>query len=475
MNTVKSLLSFTPRQVLDLVISNPRLRKTAVNYGKKLIYKSKVIKPSVYTKSIKEAQYQAIENLVSALDRAISENLVSKSVIDRLLKIFIGKIFMPDKKITIDFHKKYNMNPPGLLVISPEKRCNLNCTGCYAASTAKSSEHLDFDTVSRIVSEKTKLWSSNFTVISGGEPFMWKSDGKTILDLFAKHDDNYFMMYTNGTLITKEVAKRMAELGNISPAISVEGFEEKTDKRRGKGVFKKILQSMENLREAGVLFGISVTATKENVEEVLSDEFIDFFFNKQKAMFGWMFQYMPIGRAYTLDLMVTPEQRKWMLEREQNLIFDKKLFFIDFWNGGIFSSGCIAGGRPGGYFYVDWNGNIAPCAFLPFSNQNIKDIYKNGGNISDALNSPLFKKVREFQSGYGYLKTGDEIGNWYAPCTMRDHYDIAYNAIKESNAFPMDETGKEAINDPLYREGLLEYGKKFQELTNEMWKKRLQN
>jgi len=61
-------------------------------------------------------------------------------------------------------------------------------------------------------------------------------------------------MYTNGTLIDKKMAKRMADLGNVVPQVSVEGFEKETDARRGKGVFKKILRAFENMREAGVPF-----------------------------------------------------------------------------------------------------------------------------------------------------------------------------------------------------------------------------
>jgi len=176
------------------------------------------------------------------------------------------------------------------------------------------------------------------------------------------------MMYTNGTLIDKKMAKRMAEVGNLTPAISVEGFEKETDERRGKGVFKKVLEAMANLREVGVPFGISVTATKYNAEKIVSDEFVDFFFEQQGAIYGWIFQYMPIGRSYTLDLMVTPEQRKWMFEREKHIIHDKGVFLPDFWNGGLYSSGCLAAGRIGGYKENDspWSygcNNSCCCGF----------------------------------------------------------------------------------------------------------------
>ena len=87
----------------------------------------------------------------------------------------------------------------------------------------------------------------------------------------------------------------------------MEGFEKETDQRRGKGVFKKILKAFENMREAGVPFGIAITPIRHDAELLTSDEFIDFYFNKEKATLVWVFQYMPIGRDYSLDLMITPE------------------------------------------------------------------------------------------------------------------------------------------------------------------------
>jgi len=471
LNTVKEIMKFPSSKVLDLLVSNPKLRKIVSDYAKKTIYKSTVINNELFTKPIREARYQAVSNFISVIDKAISEKSISKSVKKRISEIFMERIVDHNHQIKDDFVKKYNREPPDFLVLSPEKRCNLRCTGCYAASTAKASEHLDFDVVDRIITEKKNLWDSYFNVISGGEPLMWRSDGKSILDLFEKHQDNFFMMYTNGTLITKEVAKRMAESGNITPAISLEGFETKTDKRRGKGTYKKILQAMENLREAGVVFGVSLTATKENYDEILSDEFINYFFDEQKARYGWIFQYMPIGKSYTLDLMVTPEQRKWMLEQEHKFIFDKELFLIDFWNGGLFTHGCIAAGRPGGYFYIEWNGNVTPCAFVPYSPINIQDVFKKGGNLNDIMEAPFFQKVRKYQLDYGYESKSKKVGNWFAPCPIRDHHEVIYNAIKETNALPIDNEAKEALEDDDYNKGMVEYGKKFQELTNEKWEK----
>lgn len=458
--------------VLNTIIGNNFLRKIAVEKAKKHIYKSIVEDETYYTKNIRYERYTILANLVNTLDRALTNSIISKSVRKKLLNVFIQRVFLDDDENIGDvFEKEFGFGSPGFITISPGIKCNLNCIGCYASSNSKASAKLDFNTVSKIIQEKTDTWGSFFTVISGGEPLMWRSEGKDLIDLCKKHSDNYFMAYTNGTLITKEMARRMADVGNITPTISVEGFEKETDERRGKGVFKKILQAMENLREVGVPFGISVTATKNNAEVLMSDEFADFFFKEQGAIYGWIFQYMPIGRHQTLDLVVTPEQRKWMYERGEHLIHDKHYFYPDFWNGGVYSSGCLAAARPGGYMYIDWNGDIAPCVFFPYSKDNINDIYAKGGSINDALNSDLFKGIRQWQSDYAFRRTGEDVQNMIAPCSIRDHYDNAHKVITETNAKPIDGPAAEALKDPLYYEGMVNYNKKFSDLTNDIWKK----
>ncbi len=130
-----------------------------------------------------------------------------------------------------------------------------------------------------------KKMGGRFITISGGEPFVYKSEGKTLLDIYKKYDDMVFLVYTNGIVINEEVAQRLAESANVTPSISVEGFEEETDQRRGAGTFKKNLRAFEHLREVGVPFGISVTATSKNIDVLLGDEFYDFYFEEQGASY----------------------------------------------------------------------------------------------------------------------------------------------------------------------------------------------
>lgn len=461
-------------KLINAALGSEMLRKAAGIYARKYLYKVVVEEDTRYTKAIRYERYKILANLIVTLEKALTNKNISPAVRKKLIDVFIGRIFLENdtmNKNVNQFMKDFLQEPPGFVTISPGKKCNLKCTGCYAASGGEFKEKLDFDLVDRIVKEKTQLWGSFFTVISGGEPLLWKSDGKGLIDLAKANPDNYFLFYTNGTLINKKIAKELAEAGNLTPAISVEGFEKETDERRGKGVFKKILEAMANLREVGVPFGISLTATKNNAEIVISDELVDFFFNEQGAIYGWIFQYMPIGRHQSLDLMVTPEQRKWMFEQEEHIIHDKNVFLPDFWNGGVYSSGCLAGGRAGGYIYIEWNGNVTPCVFYPYSPVNIKDIYKNGGNINDVLKTPIMKNIRKWQRDYAYDKTGKEVNNLIAPCSIRDHYEFTRKNILETKAKPIDESAAEALEDELYYKGMVEYDRKFQELTDPIWKK----
>lgn len=65
---------------------------------------------------------------------------------------------------------------------------------------------------------------------SGGEPLVRKND---IIKLCEKHSDCQFLAFTNGTLIDEVFADEMLRVKNFVPAISIEGFENETDERRG--------------------------------------------------------------------------------------------------------------------------------------------------------------------------------------------------------------------------------------------------
>ena len=411
--------------------------------------------------------------------RNINKKYISKPVLNKLIEVLVENSFMNNteehKEKFKKFSEKYGNNPPNFIVLSPTQRCNLHCTGCYASSDSNTSPTIPYSTVDRIVGEVHDLFDSKFITISGGEPFMYKSEGKTLLDIFEKYNDMFFLVYTNGTLITPEIAKRLAKLGNATPAISVEGYEKETDERRGKGTYKKILNAFKNLREAGVPFGISVTATAKNLHLLLTDEFYDFYFKEMGATYMWQFQLMPIGRGKEVfDLMVSPEDRIKLYKIWEKVLIEKKYCMADFWNSGVLSNGCIAYGRHGGYVYIDWNGNIMPCVFVPYYVDNIYKLYENGKTIADALNSKFMKNGREWQNKYGLdnLKFPD---NWLMPCSIRDHYEIFRKSIITKDIKGEDAIAEEILDDQEYYDNLLKYDNKLESLSRKIWEEEYLN
>jgi len=406
-------------------------------------------------------------SVLHTAERAMSEHNLSPATRRALFKTLIQKLMLEgtDPGTAGQFEATYGTKPPLFLLLSPSKACNLHCIGCYADSDAREKK-LDWATVDRIITEAKTLWGSRFFAISGGEPLAYRSDGKGILDIAEKHSDCFFIMYTNGTLIDNQVAHRLSQLGNLTPALSLEGWRGKTDARRGEGIFDKVVDAMWRLRDAGVIYGVSLTPTRHNAEEILSDEFIDFCFSEQGALYGFMFQYMPIGRSITLDLMPTPEQRLKMWRRSWDLIRERRIFLADFWNHGTLSQGCLsAGGFSGwGYFYVDWNGSVSPCVFMPYSPLNIHDLYAQGKNLNDLWGEPFFAGIRKWQKSYRQTN-----GNWLRPCPIRDHHAEFRNLQAQYEPEPLDENARAALLDPDYAKGLEEYDETYQQMSDPIW------
>lgn len=414
--------------------------------------------------------------LLNTADRALSQGLLGSASIRGLLDRLVYDVLIRrgDTDAKDLFRARHGSSPPDFLTLSPGKTCNLRCIGCYA-DAGPTAERLDWATFDRIVTDARNQWGTRFFVISGGEPFAYRDSGKGILDMAAAHPDCFFISYTNGTLITDKVAKRLGELGNLSPSLSLEGLRQKTDARRGAGVFDKVLLAMERLRREKVFFGVSLTATRENSEEILSDEMVDLCFKKQGALYAWVFHYMPIGRAPSLDLMMTPAQRVSLHERVWHLVRDQRIFIADFWNSATATNGCIAGGRPGGYLYMNWNGDVCPCVFVPYSPVNIKDVFARGGTLDDVWAEPLFGAFRNWQRDHGYRENGQayaDSGNWLMPCPIRDHHGEFRAMLKRHPARPIDADAQAALEDPDYAAGLEQFGKDLSRLTDPIWRER---
>lgn len=108
-------------------------------------------------------------------------------------------------------------------------------------------------------------------IYTGGEPLVRKQD---LIKICEMNPDCEFLSFTNGTLIDEEFCQEMLRVKNFVPAISLEGFEDANDGRRGDGVFQKVQHAMKLLKSHKLPFGISTCYTSRNFEDISSEAFM---------------------------------------------------------------------------------------------------------------------------------------------------------------------------------------------------------
>jgi MoaA/NifB/PqqE/SkfB family radical SAM enzyme len=368
----------------------------------------------------------------------------SRACQDKIVENFIINANLRGVKLRSNFQMRTGVEPPTLIVISPMMRCNLRCAGCYAGEYSRSDD-MPKELFDRILQEAKEM-GIFFVTILGGEPFL----SQDVIDMLEKHNDIYFQVYTNGTLIDQEMAHYLSNIGNVFPSISVEGFEKETDERRGKGTFQKILRAMKFLREAGVLFGFSATVTRQNNELIVSDEFIRFYM-EQGCFLGWYFQYIPVGRGPSMDLVPTPEQRIYRLRKIREARRRYPILLADFWNDGPLSGGCLAGGSS--YLHITARGDVEPCVFAHFAVDNI-----HNKTLTEVLQSDFFNAIKERQPF---------SENLLRPCMIIDAPEILRELVFKYGARPTHPGAESILTD--LAEQIDRNARRYKELADAEW------
>ena len=354
------------------------------------------------------------------------------------------------KKEINEMRVKHQCNIPWLILMDPTSACNLHCTGCWAAEYGNRL-NLSFEDMDRIVTQGKELGIYLY-FFTGVEPLVRKDD---IIRLCEKHDDCGFHAFTNGTLIDEKFCQDMKRVGNFSVAISLEGFNEVNDLRRGKGVFDKVMHAMDLMKQYGLIFGTSICYTSKNYKVVTSDEFLDMIIEKG-ARFSWYFHYMPVGNEASCELLPDPDQREYMYHRIREIRAmkgGKPIFAFDFQNDGEYVGGCIAGGR--NYCHINPNGDVEPCVFIHYSGANIKEV-----DLLTALKQPLFMAYRENQPfNCNHLK----------PCPMLENPEILQRMVHETGAHSTDLQSPESVEHLCGK--CAEYAKKWDVRAQELWQK----
>ncbi len=281
---------------------------------------------------------------------------------------------------------KNGLHVPPFLIASISARCNLHCSGCYARATggcsdAERPDELTAEQWSGIFTQAEELGVS-FILLAGGEPLMRRD----VINAAARHSGIIFPILTNGTLVDAEYLELFNRHRNLLPVISLEGGEAATDARRGAGITLSINNTMREFKAKGIFFGVSITVTSANLEEVSSSEFVGSL-HKRGCGLVLFVEYVPLDEQ-SAHLTLEPDACEFLVKRKETLTNEfSNTLFICFPGDEQFMGGCLAAGR--GFFHINPTGGAEPCPFSPYSDRNLKNF-----TLAEALSSPLFQRLR---------------------------------------------------------------------------------
>ena len=269
---------------------------------------------------------------------------------------------------------------------------------------------MPFSDVKLILNEIANLicdWQDTYNVvlspslsITGGEPLL-RPDLPLIIDASVQKGFEVFIL-SNGTLISKEMAKTFALLGTKGVQVSIEGPEDIHDSIRGTGSFRSAINGVRHLVEAGIIITLNATLSRLNADFFM--DMVALASSLGVQMLGFS-RLVPSGRgAGLIDKMLDIGEVKNLYEKIHSLpegpikivsgdpIFGQMDCQADTDSGAVMTGGCAAGLSG---FTLLADGTITPCRRLPVALGNIR---------KDSLReiwatSPVLEKLRD-RTGY---------------------------------------------------------------------------
>ena len=265
------------------------------------------------------------------------------------------------------------------------ENCNLKCLHCYQENHKPI--QLSYEQLEKIYKQYKnllkKLKMKGHINITGGEPLCNPHLFK-ILDLIKKDEELIsFSILTNGTLITKNIAKKIKSYNPYYVQVSLEGGQKTNDYIRGKGTYKKIAKGIKNLKKYNIFTSISFTATTLNYKEFPK---VVSYAKKYKVDNVWSDRYIPLGDSEdkNLSLNVRQTQEYLSIMAKERLKLKRKQYnkttismyrALQFQKTNDFAYGCTAGDT---LLTVMENGDLVPCRRMPIVVGNLlkDDMYK---------------------------------------------------------------------------------------------------
>jgi MoaA/NifB/PqqE/SkfB family radical SAM enzyme len=277
---------------------------------------------------------------------------------------------------------------PPFLYVSIINSCNLRCQGCWVDVAAKQ-QIIEPEAMHKLIREAKDMGNVFFGIV-GGEPFMHPH----LLDMLAEHPDCYFQIFTNGQFITEERARRMRQLGNVTPLISIEGNEIVSDQRRGRAdVFSKSMQGLQNCLKHKVFTGVCTSLCQTNIDDLLTENWLDRLID-MRVMYAWFHVYRPMGPDANPQLCLTPEQQLRVRRFVVEMRVKKPIILIDAYYDGEGKALCPA--ATGISHHINPWGGIEPCPIVQFTKESIHASESDSRSLRDKfLHSAFLRDFRE--------------------------------------------------------------------------------
>jgi MoaA/NifB/PqqE/SkfB family radical SAM enzyme len=253
---------------------------------------------------------------------------------------------------------------PPFLYLSILNSCNLRCQGCWVDVEEK--DAIDLDTLSRTIAD-AKAHGNAFFGLLGGEPFMHPQ----LLDLLAAHPDCYFQIFTNGQFITEKVAKRLRQIGNATPLISIEGREVTSDQRRGnKDVLNRTLRGLDHCLRERLLTGVATSVCQTNIDELLTEAWLRELIARG-VHYVWYHTYRPVGPKMNAELALRPDQLVRVRRFVTSMRARVPIAIIDAYYDHRGQALCPM--STGVSHHIGPRGDIEPCPIIQFATETIRD------------------------------------------------------------------------------------------------------
>lgn len=299
-----------------------------------------------------------------------------------------------------------------LIAWETTRNCNLSCVHCRASATCGPYEgELDTKEAFKLLDQITEI-GKPIIILTGGEPLLRD-------DIFqiAEHGTQLglrMVMAPNGTLVTKEMAQKMATSGIQRISVSLDGANaERHDSFRGvKGAFEGAIRGIETAKKAGIEFQINTTITKSNLDQIPE---IFHLAESLGAAAHHIFLLVPTGRGkYIVDQAIDAQEYEktlnWFYDQREKTTLQLKATCaphyyrilrqrakqdgrqVTFETHGLdaVTRGCLAGS---GFCFVSHTGDVQPCGFLSLNCGNVRqqsfaEIWKT---------SDIFKQLRDLE------------------------------------------------------------------------------